>query len=113
MQGKQIGEKYNGVYIDFQKVVNGIAGIVINDKLGVTDKTGNIILEPVYDEIYCLMEDNSFVVKKDNKWNWLDSEGKLIYENFDDFGYQLKKHLLVLQNDNWFYVGNNGNVFKE
>jgi len=113
LKGKQVGNKYEGIFIDFQNIIENITGVAVDNKLGIINKNGEVILDPIYEEIYCLRDDKSFLVKTDQKWNWLDFNGKVIFDDFDDFGYQLKNQLLVLKNGEWFYVSNSGVKFKK
>jgi hypothetical protein len=68
LNGQELG-KYIGVSYDFQKVVDGIAGISNNGKLGVIDKNGSIVLPIQFEQIYCLQADKSFVVNENRKWS--------------------------------------------
>ncbi len=111
LNGQELG-KHDGFSYDFQEIVDGIAGINNDNKLGVIDKTGATILQPLFEQIYCLRADKSFVVKKDGKWHWLNNKGNAIFSDFDDFTYLLKKHLLILKNNTWYYVNNKGKEFK-
>ncbi|NJO92313.1 MAG: hypothetical protein HC831_27590 [Chloroflexia bacterium] len=63
LKGQEVG-KYDGISYDFQDVVNGIAGVSINNRLGVIDKIGSMILQPKFEQIYCLRADKKLCGKK-------------------------------------------------
>jgi len=113
LNGQQTGPDYDGLSIDFQFITGIKAGISLGNKIGVIDERGKYLLKPVYDQIYCLREDNSYIVKTGNKWTWLSTEGKDIYKDFDDFRYLTENYLLIHKESQWFYVSSKGLVFKE
>jgi hypothetical protein len=112
LNGKQIGDQYDGVFIDNHNIIGNLVGVSIKNKLGIIDKGGETLVKPIYDQIYCLKEDGSIVVRINNRWSWLDIKGKAIYENFDDFKYVLENYLFLLKNGVWYYVSNKGKEFR-
>jgi hypothetical protein len=107
------GEKFDCIYIDFQKQVNAICGVTVNSKVGVIDRNAGFLISPVYDEIICISENQSFLVRSGNSWNWLDRNANPIYENFEKFTYFLKDHLFVKKDKMWYFVNLQGDEFKK
>lgn len=111
--GQQTGSDYDGLSIDYQFITGIKAGVSIDKKVGIIDENGKYLLKPLYDRIYCLREDSSFVVKINNKWSWLSADGKNIATNFDDFRYLLENYLLIKKEGKWFYVNKKGFEFRK
>ncbi len=111
LYGQQTGDAYDGVFIDFQNVMNGMTGVVNNNKLGVINSIGKLIIDTKCDTIYGLRENSSFVVKENDSWNWINSKGEYIYKDFDNFNYLIAGYLLVRKNEKWFYVNDKGKEF--
>jgi len=112
-EGERLVDDIEGIFVDFQKVTNNISGIVLNGKIGVIDNTGKTIIDFKYDEIICLAGNNTFVVKEGNKWNWINSDGRIILYDFEDFKYLINGYLFVKKNGGWFYVNDKGRVFRK
>ncbi len=114
VESKQIGNSYDGVFFDFQKVMpKGETGVMLNNKFGIIDRNGKLIINTEYDTIYGLRGNSSFLVKKANTWSWLNSEGKCIYSGFTNFNYLITNYLLIEENNEWFYINDKGLKFKD
>ncbi|MFN8257235.1 MAG: WG repeat-containing protein [Bacteroidales bacterium] len=111
--GKIKGEKFECIYVDFQKQVDAICGVTVNSKVGVINRDAEYLISPIYDEIICIGENQSFLVRSGNSWNWLDREAHPIYENFEAFSYFLMDHLLVKKDKSWYFVNLQGVEFKK
>jgi len=112
-KGETIVGNIEGIFVDFQKVAGNIAGLIVQGKVGVIDNTGKTILDFNFDKIYCIAYNNTFVAKVGNKWKWIDSTGKIIFDDFEDFKYHIEHYLFVNKFDCWFYVSDKGLVFRK
>ncbi len=111
INGKRYEQKYDGIFVDYQKLTKGFAGVTVNGKLGVVNKNGAFSIPPLYDEIVCLSENQSFLTRTNNQWIWSDATGKVIINSIDDFSYMIKDYLFVLKGGKWFFVDGVGKTF--
>ena len=59
-----------------------------NDKVGVVDKTGKILIEPKYTDIYIPNQSKDvFICVQDEESTVLNKEGKPIYTEYEDVSY--------------------------
>lgn len=58
----------------------GLVDITIEGKTGFIDNKGNIIIEPLYDNIYAGFENGYAVVALDYKKTYIDKSGKIIWQ---------------------------------
>lgn len=112
LKGNKVGTDYDGLSIDYQFITGVMAGVYLGSKGGVIDQAGKYLVKPIFDRIYCLREDTSFVTKIGNKWNWINTNGKIIASDFDDFAYLLENFLFILKDGRWFYVNNKGMEYR-
>jgi hypothetical protein len=109
--GKVLFQDVACVNIDFQNVMNQVAGIALGQKQGVIDSSGTILVDFVYDAVYGISDNFTFVVRHGNTYSWLKHDGSYISKAFDDFRYILKNHLLVKKNNKWFFIDVSGRMF--
>ena len=89
-------------------------------KLGIADSTGKVFLEPIYDLINAVRDDQYLLIKKDHKYGLTDADGKwLIPLQYDDlglrvydfYGYSSPVQLFpmpVKEGDQWRYLTEKG-----
>jgi hypothetical protein len=110
IDGKVKEPCFSCIYVDNQSLVPDIAGVSINGKAGVVDKNAFLLLPAIYSEIICISDIQSFLVRNDKTWNWLDASGKVIYNDFDQFSYFIPNHLFVFKEKKWYFVNEKGRV---
>lgn len=59
---------------------NNIIGFYENGKWGFKDKSGNIVIEPIYDRIVEINENGYGGIKLEDKWGIIDKDGNIIVE---------------------------------
>lgn len=73
--------------------------ILKDNKWGLTDVKGNIIVEPMYSQM-CPPYNSTIAVAANGKWGFIDYKGKvfipLIYDDIDDFTQKAKKDFYIL-----------------
>jgi hypothetical protein len=111
--GEIILEGLEYVDIDFQKYAGHIAAVGLNNKTGLINNQGKMLLPVRYDKIFALPCTRTFVVEQNGKYSWVAGENEKIYADFDDFRYVLPAYLLVRKNDAWYFVNRNGLEFKK
>ena len=91
---RELGKaKYPGhVYTAFNEEVCAIG---INDKWGFIDKSGDVIIEPQFEECKIFSEGFAAVKIKD-KWGYVDKSGNVIIEPLYDFGGHFSERLALV-----------------
>ena len=59
---------------------NNIIGFYENGKWGFKDKSGNVVIEPIYDRIVEINENGYGGIKLEDKWGIIDKDGNIIVE---------------------------------
>ena len=111
LNGKKLENQYDCMYVDYQKLTSGFAGVCMNGKIGVVNKNAAFTIPPVYDEIICLSENQTFLARTNNQWTWLSTSGQLIIDKIDAFSYILKDYLFVFKGGKWYFVDGVGKGF--
>jgi len=111
VNGKQYNRRYDCYYVDYQKVVSGIAGVCVNEKIALINTKAEFVVPPIYDEIQSISNNRSFLVRTNKQWKWLSENGKVIYDSFNDFSFSIKDYLFINKNNKWFFVDLKGNEF--
>jgi len=63
-------------YFDALEFIGGHAAVQIEDKWGIINEEGNILVEPQYDEVYnCVNTIDQILVQSDGKWFFINSFG--------------------------------------
>ena len=92
--------------------LNGKAIISDNfeEKFGIIDTKGKILVEPKLDSI--VYDKKDFLIKKEGKWGWIDAEGKTIIEpKFEDaFPFGENELAVVKQNGLYGFIDKKGVV---
>ena len=80
-----------------------------------TDKKGNVVIQPQYDQIVSFQEGLA-LVRKENKWGCIDRNGKIIIDyHFDKINFQelpigFRNGLcVVVEGSKWGYIDKTGN----
>jgi hypothetical protein len=87
--------------------------IIDNKKLqGLVGIDNNIIIEPKYDNIYFIEDPDFFVVKKDNKYGFVNKSGiEIIPVIYDQVGFNITEDLIsVKQKNKWGFVNRNNEI---
>jgi len=70
---------------DATEFTEGLAGVLRNDKWGLIDKAGNLVVDFVYDELYKMNEFGLYQVSKDGKIGIINKDGKIVLDiSYDD-----------------------------
>jgi hypothetical protein len=89
-------------------------------KLGIADNTGKVFLEPIYDRISAVRDDQYLLIEKDRKYGLTDANGKWVvplqYDDlglrvYDFYGYSSPVQLFPLpvkKGDKWRYLREKG-----
>lgn len=80
-----------------------------NDKYGVFDKNLNILIEPIYDEIFKGEKNSLLLAKKNDKYGYLNFKGDIIIPFEYEMGAVEKNGLMVVKKDNKIGVINQNN----
>lgn len=65
------------VYDGMTDFVNGYALFDSNDKIGVIDTTGKVIVQPIYDNAWGDFSNGLLAVKLGDKWGYIDTKGNV------------------------------------
>ena len=69
------------IYTNISPLYYDFATISLNDKVGLVDSSMKIVLDPLFQSIK--IEDNYFVVQKDNKYTCMNNDLKTIGNSYD------------------------------
>lgn len=82
----------------------------VDDKYGLKDSKGNIVVEPIYDRIK-RKELGMFPAQRDEKWGFLDSKGNQITPcNYDEINMEVFGLIPVKQDEKWGFINKEGKV---
>lgn len=93
-------EKSYGSATDFINK-KAIVQNLFEEKFGVIDSDGNYLIEPTLDSIAA--DKDSFLIKKNDKWGWLDGTQKAIIEPQFDEAFPFGENELTVVKKNGFY----------
>lgn len=80
---------------------NGFVGLKIE---------GTVVIPAEYDEVFLFPEDENFaLVKRDNKWGYVDRQGRLVSGLVYDMGYDVQYGRAIVKCGNLFYIVLPGN----
>ncbi len=86
----------------------GMFGFVKNNKWGMIDTSGKIIIKPIYDGISFFVEDRAFAMVN-QKYGVIDKAGKVLtpfhYDNFEDFNDGISR---VVINEQFGFIDKTG-----
>lgn len=76
---------------------------------GLVNINGQIIIEPKYEEIYFINDNELYVVKNDNKYGFINKSGKeVIPVAYDKVGFNINENLIpVLKDGKWGFINRN------
>jgi hypothetical protein len=81
-------------------------------KFGLVDRSGKVLLDPIYDQISPTKDDKNLLVKKGRKFGVTDANGKWVVPlKYDDLGYGVEVvafPMPVKEGDKWIYLTENG-----
>lgn len=99
--------------LDYDEVYNfseGLACVKKDDKYGVIDKTGSLIVPCEYDWIGYSTE-GMIPVKKGDKWGLVDKTGSLVVPlEYDELGYFNEGLTYAKKGDKWGYINKTGSI---
>lgn len=91
--------------IDFSE---GLVAVRVNGKVGFMDKSGNIVIEPKYDDVFPFSEGRAPVELK-GKWGYIDKKGSVIVPIQYDIGHMFSEGLASVEaGGKWGYIDPNG-----
>ena len=91
--------------IDFSE---GLAAVRVGGKVGFMDKSGNIVIEPRYDDVYPF-SDGLAAVELQGKWGYLDHQGKLVVPIQFHMAHMFSEQLAsVHTGKKWGYINRSG-----
>lgn len=109
--GKYIAD-FN-VYDDFNHCQEGMIVVKKYNKYGVIDKTGKVIVEPSFDNIYSFSEGFA-AVNQNGKWGYIDKTGAFIIKPQFEWALAFKDGMAqVMQNGKYGYIDKTGKVCVE
>lgn len=80
---------------------DGFARVKLRDKLGLIDRSGKVILEPIFEKVYTdplILNRDLFVVKLKGKYGLISTSGAyLIKPTFDDVDYEAFNRFMLLK----------------
>ena len=83
-----------------------------DDKWGVVNKKGEIIINPQFNKIY--FDGDDYIVKVGKKWGWIDSEGQFIinpqFKDIRNRGFNGTDLAAVKVGDKWGFVNKQGKL---
>jgi hypothetical protein len=101
-------------YKSFGYIQNGKFWFNENEKYGIADTTGTIIIKPEYDNLTSFSDNGLALAKKNGKYGFIDITGKTVIEfKFDDadnFKYSLAR---AKSNGKWGFINIKGNFVIE
>lgn len=63
-------------YVSVGRFAEGRAAILVNKKIGFIDEKGKVVIEPQYDAAYDYFKEGFILVRKDNRFYYIDVNGK-------------------------------------
>ncbi len=110
-----IPPKFDDVFVKYwhKAFFDGLAVVSVNGKWGAIDKTGEFVINPIWDEMH-LFSEGLANVKKDNKWGSVNVKGEVIvkpiYDSLTDFSNGLA---LAGKNNKQYWINKNGDYLGE
>jgi hypothetical protein len=96
---------------DYTKLTEQEYFYLTQGKKGVVDTLGNLVLNPVYDEIW--WRDSGFIMTRDAKISFLSSNSQSILTEYDQYK-QISFKLFAVQSNNlWGFVNERGQLITE
>tara|TARA_R110000868_G_C10844045_1_gene760296 strand:+ start:24 stop:1268 length:1245 start_codon:yes stop_codon:yes gene_type:complete len=86
-----------------------IEGKKLNGLINLNEK---VILKPQYENIYYIGDKDFFIVKKDNKWGFIDKTGtEKIPLNYNEVGFNINEDLIpAKKNDKWGFINRENEI---
>jgi len=103
------GFQFSDWYENAEDFVGGRAKIKMYDKWGFVSRDGTLAVRPDYDQVWNY-QNNIAKVKKDNKYAFIDLNGKLITEWFDRLYMFSEDRAVIALNNKWGYVDIYGKI---
>lgn len=107
IEGKEI---IKPIYDEIQHFPNNALLVTLQDKKGLFKRNGKQLTEVIFEKIDYHVSDGLILVKKHNKWGFIDLKGKTIIEpKYDDVTYFNNGLAFVQLNANWICIDKTGN----
>ncbi|EAK0978971.1 WG repeat-containing protein [Campylobacter lari] len=82
----------------------------LNGKWGFIDKNGEIIINPIFDNVSNFKE-NLASVKINGKWGFINESGKFITEPIFNYAWNFKENFASIRlKEKWGFINKNGNI---
>ena len=84
--------------------------IIKDEKYGIKNKDGKIIIPPCYDHVYFDIQEEVFLVMKGNKWGIVDKNGEIIINPIYDISRFSEGLAAIKIKGKWGFVNNKGDL---